>query len=59
MTGNMTVITIIYCWTLLEVDRPEDAIRIAEKGLLINPENGWLKLWRGSGNIMLGDTIAA
>jgi tetratricopeptide (TPR) repeat protein len=47
-----------YCWTLLEVGRPEDAIRIAEKGLLINPENGWLKLWRGSSNIMLGDTVA-
>jgi tetratricopeptide (TPR) repeat protein len=47
-----------YCWTLLEVGRPGDAIRIAEKGLLINPDNGWLKLYRGSGYIMLGDTVA-
>jgi len=47
-----------YSWTLLEVGRPEDAISIADKGLLINPGNGWLKLWKGSGNIMLGDTIA-
>jgi tetratricopeptide (TPR) repeat protein len=48
-----------YAWTLLKVDRPEDAIRIARTGLGINPGDAWLKLYQCSGELMAGDSIAA
>lgn len=47
-----------YSWTLLVVDRPEEAYRIAEKGLQIDPGNGWSILYQCSSNVMLGDSIA-
>lgn len=47
-----------YAWTLLMVDRPEEAYRITEKGLQIDPGNGWLILYQCSSNVMLGDSIA-
>ena len=59
VTGNMTDITEQYCEALLLADRPEEAKRISEKGLQINPENDWLIIYQGSSNVMLGDTIAA
>jgi tetratricopeptide (TPR) repeat protein len=42
----------------LLADKPEEALRISEKGLQINPGNDWLIVYRGSSSIMLGDTIA-
>jgi TolB-like protein len=48
-----------YCEALLLADRPEEAKRICEKGLQINPNNDWLNVYQGSSNVMLGDTIAA
>jgi tetratricopeptide (TPR) repeat protein len=47
-----------YCKVLLLANRPEEALRISEKGLRINPGNDWLIVLQGSSNIMLGDTIA-
>jgi tetratricopeptide (TPR) repeat protein len=48
-----------YAWTLLMVEKPEEALRIAEKGLNINPDDSWLKLARGAAYIMNGDPVAA
>jgi TolB-like protein len=48
-----------FCEALLLADRPEEAKRISEKGLQINSENGWLIIYQGSSNVMLGDTMAA
>jgi tetratricopeptide (TPR) repeat protein len=48
-----------YCEALLLADKPEEAKRISEKGLQINPGNDWLIVYKGSSNIMLGDTVAA
>jgi tetratricopeptide (TPR) repeat protein len=48
-----------YAWSLLMVDRPEDAIRIAKTGLGIQPGNGWLILYQCSGEVMKGDSMAA
>jgi len=46
-----------YCWTLLMADRPEEAYRIAEKGLQIDPESGWMILHQCSSSAMLGDSL--
>jgi len=48
-----------YCAALLLADRPEEAKRISEKGLQINPNNVWMLIYKCSSNIMLRDTIAA
>ncbi|MBN2863320.1 MAG: hypothetical protein JXN62_09180 [Bacteroidales bacterium] len=48
-----------FCEALLLADKPEEALRICEKGLQINPDNDYLIVYRGSLNVMLGDTIAA
>ena len=47
-----------YSWTLLMAERPEEADRIAAKGLQIDPENGWLILNRCSSKVMQGDSLA-
>jgi len=47
-----------YCEALLLTDRPEEARRISEKGLQIDPNNDWLIVYQGSSNVMLGDTLA-
>jgi tetratricopeptide (TPR) repeat protein len=47
-----------YCWVLLMADRPREVNRIKEKGLEVDPEDGWLKLFQGSSHVMLGDTTA-
>ncbi len=48
-----------YCEALLLADKPEEAKRISEKGLQVNPDNAWMLDYQCSSNIMLGDTIAA
>jgi len=48
-----------YCEALLLADKPEEALRISEKGLQINPNNTWMLDYQCSSNIMLGNTIAA
>lgn len=48
-----------YCEALLLADKPEEAKRISEKGLQINPKNDWLVVHQGSSNVMLRDTINA
>jgi len=47
-----------YCEALLMADRPKEVNKIAEKGLMINPDNGWLKVLEGSSYSMVGDTVA-
>ncbi|OFY65483.1 MAG: hypothetical protein A2V64_05810 [Bacteroidetes bacterium RBG_13_43_22] len=47
-----------YCEALLMTERPKEVTKIAEIGLMINPDNGWLKVLKGSSYAMLGDTIA-
>jgi TolB-like protein len=47
-----------YCEALLMVDKPDEAKRISEKGLQVNPKNDWLIVHQGSSNVMLRDTLA-
>jgi len=47
-----------YCKSLLMADRPEEVDRIADIGLKVNPENGWLELAKGAKSIMLNDSVA-
>ncbi len=46
-----------YAESLLMADRPEDADRIANLGLKINPLNQWLHLAKGASLVMLNDTV--
>lgn len=48
-----------YSKALLLAGKPEEALRISQKGLQINPDNPWLIAYQGSSNVMLGDTLAA
>lgn len=46
-----------YAESLLLADRPEDADRIADLGLEINPLNQWLLLAKGASLVMQNDTV--
>ena len=48
-----------YCEALLLANRPEEAKRISEKGLNINPNNKLLIIYQGSSNVMRKDIVAA
>ena len=45
-----------YVFSLLMEERPDDAVRIIEKGLEVNPDNDWLKLAQGAVYIMKEDS---
>ena len=45
-----------YAQTLLLADRPDDAERIIDRGLNVNPDNGWLELAQGAVHIMRKDS---
>jgi TolB-like protein len=47
-----------YCYALLKANKPNEAKRVSEKGLQVNPNNVWLIVYQGSSNAMLGDKIA-
>ena len=47
-----------YSTTLLSVDNPEEALRICETGLKVNPDNGMLAIYKSSCYDMLGDTTS-
>ena len=48
-----------YARDLLGADRPEEAIRIADIGLQLNPANGRPNRVKGAAYIMLGDSVNA
>jgi AraC-like DNA-binding protein/tetratricopeptide (TPR) repeat protein len=48
-----------YALDLVRADQPEEAIRIANMGLQVNPSNMWLVMAKGAAYIMLGDSINA
>lgn len=48
-----------YSTALLLAEKPEEALRISQKGLQFDPDNIRLLMNKCSSNIMLGDTIAA
>lgn len=47
-----------YCESLLLANRPEEVKKISEKGLHVNPNNGWLVVNQGSSYVILEDTVA-
>lgn len=47
-----------YCEALLLADRPGEVIQIAETGLKVNPDNGWLIVYKGSSYALQGDTLS-
>jgi TolB-like protein len=47
----------MYCEALLLADKPDEVQRISENGLKINPRNIWLRIYKGSSYVMLGDTL--
>jgi tetratricopeptide (TPR) repeat protein len=47
-----------YSKVLLLLNKPEEVIRICDKGLKVDPENAWLMVYKGSSYVMMGDSTA-